>query len=559
MLSILVVFVLCGSILCGCTDRFGSASMPTSVTQIQTEPTAATEEIVMVPEEADGTVRVSDVDAFLAALAPDTEIVLEPGTYNLTEASNYGRGGSEWYHWESTYDGYQLMITDLQGLTIRSENPYETSIVTQPRYSNVMVFENVSNVTLSGITAGHTEEQGSCTGGVLLLDRCSHFEIQNSRLYGCGTRAVDMDSCWDVRVTGSDLFECSEGCVYISGSKQVVFENDKFYRCNLWNGVFEVYTSWDVAFINSEVFENIGIYPEYGCLISSSSPGVYLGGLDVHDNNFMDVFVCTEHPVTVEKCRFDHPARSWASELYPVDADGKTLESGDLAGMSMRIVKLEPMQPVEQPVPEAGEDGKIHVSTVDEFLAAIASDTTIYLEPGTYDLSKSATYGSVGGDFYHWEMDYDGPELVISGVSNLTIEGAGKDQVTIVAIPRYANVLRFERCSGLILRNFTAGHTQAPGECSGGVIQLMNTSNTNIEGCGLYGCGIIGVWAMDCSNLSVVGTEIYECSSGAVWLYSCHNVSVDYCDIHDIGGMEFYFTEFDCTNITVDGKPMEMK
>ena len=43
-------------------------------------------------------VRVSTVDEFLAAIAPNTEIVLAPGEYNLTQAKGYGRTGGKYYH-----------------------------------------------------------------------------------------------------------------------------------------------------------------------------------------------------------------------------------------------------------------------------------------------------------------------------------------------------------------------------------------------------------------------------------------------------------------------------
>ena len=506
-------------------------------------------------EAGNNVVQVSTVDELLAAIAPNTEIVLAPGEYNLTQASNYARGGGEWYHWESVYDGVELVITDLSGLTIRGEDQDTVSIVTEPRYANVMRFDFASGITISNVTMGHTPEKGSCAGGVLLFQDCSDLEIVRSGLYGCGIRGVDLRGCRNVHVDWTDIYECSEGCVAVSESRNVLFENCKFYRCTVWMGVFEVYGSRDVAFINSEVFENSGIYPEYGSLVYSSCPGVYLGGLDVHENSFASLFTCNNHAATVEKCRFTGNSGAFASDLAPVSADRTELTAGDIANMSMRTVTWEPATAPETVAPEADVDGKIHVTTVDEFLAAIGRDTVIYLEPGVYDLSQAENYGGFGTEFYHWEDTFDGPELVIQGVSGLTIEGAGKDQVTITAAPRYANVLRFENCYGLILRGFLAGHTMEPGYCSGGVLQMTYCSNVNIEQCGLYGCGILGIWAMGCSNLYVTGTEIYECSSGAASFYNCSDVSLDACDVHDIGGTEYY-ADFFCTNIFVNGEPV---
>lgn len=192
------------------------------------------------------------------------------------------------------------------------------------------------------------------------------------------------------------------------------------------------------------------------------------------------------------------------------------------------------------PVPAIPE-GAVRVSNVDEFLAAIGPNTTIYLEAGEYDLSKAADYTKESpNSCYSWEQVWDeegrtAAELVISKVRNLTIIGAGMDQTTLAAVPRYANVIRFVGCTGLKLQNLTAGHTTAPGFCSGGVLLLEGCSNVSIDTCGLYGCGTIGVNATDTNNLTVTGCHIYECSSNAVSLQQCHGARVEDCDVYRHG------------------------
>lgn len=498
-------------------------------------------------------VTVSSVDEFLEALQSNTEIVLAPGEYNLTTAKRYGRGGGENYHWESVFDGYELILDDIENLTIRGENVFDVVITTEPRYANVLSFMNASNVTIADVTLGHTKEPGSCSGGVLVFFGSDGIEVLGTRMYGCGVRGMDVINSQNVHVDCSDIYECSDGCVYISGSYNVLMENSKFYNCQVWNGVFEVYSSSEVAFINSEVYGNTRIVEDCGSLIVSDCPSVYLGGLDVHNNTFSYLFDSSIRPVVMEKCRFFAEFDNWARDLNPVSPEGHEWTIFDLHNMSMRTVQWEPAPlPVAGAV-EASEDGKVHVRNVDEFLAAINHDTTIFLEPGIYDLSTAANYGSYGSEFYHWESTFDGPELVINGVRNLIIEGAGKDEVTITAVPRYANVLRFDNTYGLILRGFTAGHTYEQGACSGGVLQFIFCSNTIVEGCSLYGCGIVGVWAMYCNNLDVTGTEIYECSSGAAWFSNCSHVRMNYCDVHDIYG-EFLYDDYGCEDVLIDGK-----
>ena len=183
---------------------------------------------------------------------------------------------------------------------------------------------------------------------------------------------------------------------------------------------------------------------------------------------------------------------------------------------------------------EAAEMKTVEVSTVDEFISAIAPNTEIVLKEGNYELKNAASYGGYTDSPYcFWEEQYDGPQLVIEDVNDLVIRGSGRDTTVIAAEPRYANVLTFSRCSNITLQGFTAGHTQEPGYCAGGVIHFMTTRNAAVDGCGLYGCGTIGIDAQDCRDIQITNTAIYDCSQGAVYLYGCRNVSFDGCEIRD--------------------------
>ena len=60
--------------------------------------------------------QVTTMDEFLAAIGPDRTVTLAAGTYNLSDAADYGRsGGSAWYRWEKTGDGYQRGQPDHPG------------------------------------------------------------------------------------------------------------------------------------------------------------------------------------------------------------------------------------------------------------------------------------------------------------------------------------------------------------------------------------------------------------------------------------------------------------
>ena len=189
------------------------------------------------------------------------------------------------------------------------------------------------------------------------------------------------------------------------------------------------------------------------------------------------------------------------------------------------------------------EPGLIRVSTVDEFLAAIRPNATIELAAGEYDLSTASDYGlPTENPNYRWNLDpsYDGEgyELEILNVEGLSIRGAGREDTTIAAVPRYVNVIRFTGCPDLEIRDLTAGHTREAGICSGGVLYFERCSGVTVDGCGLYGCGTVGVWAVNCDELSVTGSHIYECSSSAVEVTNCRDVRVDGCEIYRMGRIQ---------------------
>ena len=199
----------------------------------------------------------------------------------------------------------------------------------------------------------------------------------------------------------------------------------------------------------------------------------------------------------------------------------------------------------------------VHVSTADEFLAAIGNNTQIVIDADLIDFSTASDYGKTSGSFYGWEEQFDGPELVIMDVKNLQIIGQGQDKTLIQATPRYADVISFRNCEDLVVSGLTAGHLkEAPGSCIGGVLNFEKCAQVNVENCGLFGCGIIGILARDCANMAVNYTEIYECSIMGAQLINCENTSFSYCSIHDCESNSV-FVDGKNNNIFWDGKVLE--
>ena len=196
----------------------------------------------------------------------------------------------------------------------------------------------------------------------------------------------------------------------------------------------------------------------------------------------------------------------------------------------------------------------ITVTNADEFLEAIGPDTEIIVDTVLLDLSKATGYGESKSDYYYWAQTYDGPELYISGVSNLTIRGAGEDHTAnvISSVPRYSNVLNFFNCANIMVKGLTVGHTEEPGYCLGGVLFFLNCQDILVEDCGLFGCGTLGVKADSSKNIQIISNDIYDCSVGGVELTNCDDVNVDGNTFRDLGGSEFRV--YGCGTVTCNGE-----
>ena len=145
---------------------------------------------------------------------------------------------------------------------------------------------------------------------------------------------------------------------------------------------------------------------------------------------------------------------------------------------------------------------------------------------------------------------------MITGADNLTIrskDGKTKNH-TICAVPRYANVLSFINCDNLVLSGFTAGHTEAPGDCSGGVLRFQKCTMVSVDNCGLFGCGTLGVDAQMCTSITLRKCDIYECSNGGVSMYDTTGITIEKCTFRDLGGNNLML--YDCSDVTVDGEPI---
>ena len=510
-----------------------------------TSPTEKGSEAVI----ADGmeSVTVENVDELIAAIGPNREIILKPGTYNLCEAKTYGKNtNNDYCSWEGSYDGHEFVIRSVENFAIRGNGRLSTIIETDPRWANVIRVQNSSDVTLEGFTAGHTRERGECSGGVLYLEGCTNTAMKDLGLYGCGVVGLTAHLCTDVTLSGSEIYECSSSAVNLHTSNNVSVSDCRVYDIGLeeFGGYtfFEMANSQNVTVSNCE----FSVSTLSNLMVSSGTQATFQNNLFVGNRIRGGALNINGQNVILDDNRFDgNSIRSWYDSYGNMasDAQGNTLTEAVLNEMY-------PAAPIQPTQPQL----EIHVKSVDELIAAIGPNKDIVLEGEFYDFSKATGYGTSSGDYYYWEDVHDGPGLVIRNVDNMTIrsnDGNVKNH-TISAVPRYADVLAFSACSNVTLSGFTAGHTIEPGSCAGGVIEFRDCDNMQVDNCGLYGCGILGVYAEYSKNIYVTNSDIYECSQGGIQMRATDNITISGNTFRDLGGEETSFIS--CTNINLDGQ-----
>ncbi len=176
---------------------------------------------------------------------------------------------------------------------------------------------------------------------------------------------------------------------------------------------------------------------------------------------------------------------------------------------------------------DAGKLTTVHVSSVDELLAAIAPETEILVAPGEYNLSRAtpALYS-----YCYFRPTYPvegevGNELVLCNLYDCVIasESGESGDVTLIAEPRSAAVLKIEDSYGVQLRGLTLGHSEGA-ICSGDVLRLENCGSVFVEGCELYGCGTVGLNGQNCWGVTLADSLIRDCSYSGVEFFSSESV-----------------------------------
>ena len=504
----------------------------------------------------DGTESTLSAHAFARAIVPGATVELGEGTILLEPDNSDLQTGNSFCRWKSVYEGYELVISNVSNVTIRGAGQGKTTLECNPRAATVLTFENCENVTLEGFTAGHVPGAEPCEGNVINLTNSSNVTMKDLGLFGCGAIGVRADNCAELTLEGCDIYECSA-----YGLSLDFVEGCQIKGCTLRNigsemmgsAVVEAWTGSDLTLTDTTIKDN-NTYDLFTLGQSATFTRCSFENNQMDDVGFQVMSNLESSQVVLDGCT-GQGNRGWnwlqADDLsiFSDAATGKELTEEEMVKALGQLRQETTVSTAEQET--------VTVTTVDEFLAALSSNREIIIDAPMLDLSTATGYKNMtGGENYDWSDPFDGPQLNIRNLDNLTIRGKdGKGANVISAVPRYAQVLCFEGCTNLTIKDLTLGHTKEPGYCVGGVLDLQRCTNVTVENTGLFGCGTIGIQGYQCVNMALTGNEIYECSYGGISLNQCQKVDMTSNTFRDLGEEYggYIYSVTGCTDLTFDG------
>ncbi len=252
------------------------------------------------------TVRVSTAAELIDAIEPNTIIQLAAGTYDVSKVPQKKR---TFVVYEDSYDAAagDLVIRNVQNLTIVGPAGRGAKIVTPERYSRVLTLRNCRGVELAGLTVGHSPGEGYCTGGVIRIEKVRGLTVTHCDLFGCGTEGLEMTDLADATFRDTTIRDCTYGILTLRRGSNITFRECRFAGNKEFHGMV-VHDSQAVTFRGCTIEKNV-----LNSTISSplfkitSSSDVKLIDSIVRNNTY-PAFQSANSPLRIERTRMENNA-----------------------------------------------------------------------------------------------------------------------------------------------------------------------------------------------------------------------------------------------------------
>ena len=267
------------------------------------------------------TVKVSSATDLLNSIQNNRKIIVEEGVYNF---SNVTRRKIKNDRVRETIGAFE--VQNISNLCIEAEDGAEVQFCIDDPSNPVFSFNGGRNITIRNITVGHTVEPGYCSGSVLYFYSVNGVDVDKCKLYGSGTYGVEAMYTYGVKVTNTEIYECTYGLVSLEQVGDVLFK-DCVMRDSGDLSLICTRDAYDVLFEGCEFSGNrANAYEEAYFVSSGEYDRVSFKDCSFKDNEFS---AFSNYEVTLENCTSDNNHAGF-KELLDASDSSETLSKEDI-------------------------------------------------------------------------------------------------------------------------------------------------------------------------------------------------------------------------------------
>lgn len=258
------------------------------------------------PTKEQTIVSVSSAEELLNSIESNKKIILSPGIYNISAVSDVQNlCVQKQEYWDNTFLG-AYTIKNVENMTIEGD----AEIVIDDKMGDVLRFENCNDVTLRGLTIGHTTsyEEYQCEGAVTRFLECNNITIDNCNLFGCGAFGVLASSTPNIMISGSKIYDCSYTGIWLTDYSTAVVEKTEFCDSNHTSGFIRADCSL-ISLVDCNIHDIVCKY--FGDFIEindiSERPAVNITNCSFKNNTFAEITnLALTTSVVFNNCTFEN-------------------------------------------------------------------------------------------------------------------------------------------------------------------------------------------------------------------------------------------------------------
>lgn len=257
-------------------------------------------------------VLVESLEEFVAAAKPGAILLIPQQGLFISSTSSFASGDN--YHGENEYVGWDyidyetnLVIRNIDELTIRGVDGKMGRILSDNPYAFVLCFENCSNIRIENVTAGH-DVSGMCSGGVYNFRDCKEISISSCELFGCGTEGLAMQDVNGFSMEDSSIYECTYAIMSLLDCNNLRFSNIAFHHTGTYSDMVRITEGRRIIFEGCEFYNNYSnIASDYEARffgVDDLSQEIQIKNCAFMDN--MLPYLTSSQTVTFFDCSFDN-------------------------------------------------------------------------------------------------------------------------------------------------------------------------------------------------------------------------------------------------------------